>query len=646
MTITSIIPAYALSKGETVKQPTPVEVTTEAMQFDVTLPTKLPVTVKSDGEVLVATNTKIENNGFGPIVIKDLAVTPATGWEIVEFAHDFSTEYMNSKKFGMTIYNIPVATDGSYPILEVSNNGSYPKINGNNYVNILYKVNTGTFIEDTTLDMATVTVTVGWDEAEIKDFEIKPPKVDVSELNPEDYGVDYIVEVGTQFYVTGVATYALDGEDSFYGVTWESSDLSVATVGAQDGLVTVLAAGYFDITGTLPSGESASVKYGVPKEGTSEIPEPAPVVIPYLTFEEESGNDFTFQMSAKNWDGTLEYSTDGNTWTEYADVSTVVDSVNGKLYLRGSNNTRFATSTSTSDSSNSSIIQILPNTAHIRCIGNVETLLDYRTVINSEHPNMAKYCFCYLFKDCISLIQAPELPAVALIDYCYYNMFRNCTSLTQAPKLPAVTINGNSCYGYMFYGCSSLIQAPELPATTLGQSCYSNMFYDCSSLVQAPELPATTLANYCYSNMFTLCTSLTQAPALPATTLASSCYTRMFQSCSSLVQAPKLPATELITNCYSYMFYQCTQLVQVPELPATKLANGCYQSMFSNCTKIKLSTTQTEEYTIPYRVPIANTGTTATSALSSMFNSTGGTFKGTPTINTTYYLSNTNSIVE
>lgn len=844
MTITSIIPAYALSKGETVKQPTPVEVTTEAMQFDVTLPTKLPVTVKSDGEVVVATNTKIENNGFGPIVVKNLAVTPTTGWEIVDFNHDFSTEYMNSKKFGMTIYNIPVATDGTYPILEV-NNGNYPKIKGNNYVNILYKVNTGTFIEDTTLDMATVTVTVGWDEAEIKDFEIKPPKVDVSELNPEDYGVDYIVEVGTQFYVTGVATYALDGEDPFYGVTWESSDPSVATVGAQDGLVTVLSAGYFDITGTLPSGESASVKYGVPKEGTSEIPEP---IIAALIFEEESGNNFTFKIPSKKWDGTLEYSTDGKLWNTY-NANTTVNSTNGKLYLRGSNNTRFATSTSYN---NYSTIQLKPDTAKIRCSGDIGTLLDYTDVKLGNKPDIDNYAFyglfssckslvqtpelsninlsnscygkmffgctsltevselnttelssgcyaemfsgctsltqapklpatslasgCYrqMFYNCKSLVKAPELPALKATTSCYDTMFCNCIKLTDAPELPATTLESRcymqmfsgctslkkapellsttlaqdcynrmfegctqlisaqtelpaqklvsgcytymyhnckslktapklpstqliySCYQSMFDGCTSLIQAPELPATTLAENCYQNMFsgctsltqapnlpattltnycyqqmfINCTSLTQAPELPATTLADYCYSSMLSGCTSLTQAPELPATTLANYCYQSMFQGCELIVQAPELPATTLADHCYANMFQYCTSLTQAQALPATTLAEACYQWMFSqctsliklpalkpaplikncykgmfnNCTSIKVSSTETGEYTIPYTISNTGSSVAAADVAGDMFKGTSGTYTGTAYFRT-YYISNTNNIV-
>ena len=63
--------------------------------------------------------------------------------------------------------------------------------------------------------------------------------------------------------------------------------------------------------------------------------------------------------------------------------------------------------------------------------------------------------------------------------------------------------------------------------------------------------------------------------------------------------------------------------------------------MFYGCTKIKLSTTKTGNYQTAYRVPTSGTGVDSTSALTNMFSSTGGTFVGTPTINTTYYTENT-----
>ena len=257
---------------------------------------------------------------------------------------------------------------------------------------------------------------------------------------------------------------------------------------------------------------------------------------------------------------------------------------------------------------------------------------------------LAPNCYQEMFYGCTSLTQAPALPATTLADNCYSYMFRGCTSLTQAPSLPATTL-ANYCYQLMFYGCTSLTQVPYLPATTLATSCYYEMFQGCTSLTQAPALPATTLTNNCYYNMFRGCTSLTKAPSLPATTMAPNCYRSMFYGCTSLTQVPSLPATTLATSCYYEMFYGCTSLTQAPALPATTLTNYCYNSMFRGCTKIKVSSTQTGEYTIAYRIPTTETGTTATSALSNMFSSTGGTFTGTPEINTTYYLSNTNTVI-
>ena len=119
----------------------------------------------------------------------------------------------------------------------------------------------------------------------------------------------------------------------------------------------------------------------------------------------------------------------------------------------------------------------------------------------------------------------------------------------------------------------------------------------------------------------------------------------MFYGCTGLTQAPALPATTLVTYCYSGMFYGCTGLTQAPALPATTLVTYCYSNMFQNCTSLKLSSTKTGEYTQEYRIPSSGDGTTEQYALSDMFASTGGTFTGTPSINTTYYLSSDNMIV-
>ena len=122
------------------------------------------------------------------------------------------------------------------------------------------------------------------------------------------------------------------------------------------------------------------------------------------------------------------------------------------------------------------------------------------------------------------------------------------------------------------------------------------------------------IADYCFAHMFNGNTSLTTAPSLPATTLANSCYYQTFSECTSLTTAPSLPATTLANYCYFYMFYGCTSL--------------------------KVSETKTGSYQYAWRIPTGGTGTTASNWNTGMLSATGGTFKGNPAINTTYYVEN------
>ena len=209
-----------------------------------------------------------------------------------------------------------------------------------------------------------------------------------------------------------------------------------------------------------------------------------------IVFTGES-SDFTLKATYKEWNGTVEYSTDRTTWTTWD--GTAISSSNKKLYLRGSGNTTFRTSNGAKF-----VLSALAG-----CFGNLNTLLDYS---NPPTTLSANFCYNNMFAGCTNLTTAPELPATTLAIYCYFSMFNGCTNLTTAPELPATTLK-SSCYSSMFSGCTSLTTAPALPATTLAPSCYSTMFSGCTSLTTAPELPATTLKSNCYSSMFSGCTA-------------------------------------------------------------------------------------------------------------------------------------------
>lgn len=94
---------------------------------------------------------------------------------------------------------------------------------------------------------------------------------------------------------------------------------------------------------------------------------------------------------------------------------------------------------------------------------------------------------------------------------------------------------------------------------------------------------------------------------------------------------------------YNYMFYMlfynCSSLINLPVLTASTLTDGCYQSMFNGCTSIKLTETLVSEDQVSYRIPISGEGHEASQSLTNMFANTGGTFTGTPQIETIYYYS-------
>ena len=222
----------------------------------------------------------------------------------------------------------------------------------------------------------------------------------------------------------------------------------------------------------------------------------------FITNNYNGSNTITVTKNGAPTTGSdLAYSLDKNTWTTctYSQNKCTITLANrnDKVYFR---------STTGLSSSASYMYTIRGSQNHIAG-GDLRTLLDYTDVSLNTTPH---HCFYRLFNG------DAKLQSVSALDFS------------------ELTILADYCYAQMFRGCVSLYSAPELPATTLATSCYAEMFYECNSLYDPPILPATTLAENCYDGMFTYCTSLTYSPELPATTLATSCYDGMFTYCYNL----------------------------------------------------------------------------------------------------------------
>ena len=309
-----------------------------------------------------------------------------------------------------------------------------------------------------------------------------------------------------------ITDWGVEYEDSTSGTLWNTSEW-VKDVAS---------------TGTFYCPQSLPLEYGIDRipEGWTIKPTTEEVTEPnYLTFTaEEDSSSFGIKNVSNNNTPNILYSVDnGKNWKRLKEGETITLGHKGdKALLRGDNPTGLSSGT------NSYTKFVM--SGKIAASGSVMSLID----ITGEATAISqKGCFSYLFSECESLTQSPELPAKKLSEECYAYMFNNCTSLTKAPKLPAYTME-KLCYKYMFNGCTNLKEAPELPSTELEKSCYEGMFYNCTRLAQAPELPATTLSQNCYQSMFSGCKSLTQAPELPAEKLERECYYSMFEGCDSL----------------------------------------------------------------------------------------------------------------
>ena len=227
---------------------------------------------------------------------------------------------------------------------------------------------------------------------------------------------------------------------------------------------------------------------------------------------------------------TMQYSYDGVTWDAW-DLSALPFGGRTKVYVRGVGNERFG-----ADNSNYNKITFSTD-SFVYVSGIVESLLDGdNEVLTYGKQGILRQLFYQqrALRSAEGLLFEAQSTATNIVSV-YARMFEGCNNLLYAPKvLPANDFKGSYNYQYMFRDCTSLITAPELPAMVLGKECYQHMFRNCTSLVNAPELPATTLSVRCYQYMFYGCTSLVNAPELPATTLSEGCYQYMFDTCRKL----------------------------------------------------------------------------------------------------------------
>lgn len=200
-----------------------VTLTVNARNLRVTVPSVLPIDVDSDNNVTVATNAKINNLSDGPIEVTNVSVESQNDWEIVPFNTDFTKVPVDTKKYGMTMYNDDVSDGVPMALFDV--------IEGDSDLAVVYDGNVA--IQSNAynkLDIGHVVFTVRWKSETASDTRPKlsvgeTPRIAMNKVNTTVQHKYFVKEsstidaaIGTNFYI------------DFNDTPYENRDMSDDTI--------------------------------------------------------------------------------------------------------------------------------------------------------------------------------------------------------------------------------------------------------------------------------------------------------------------------------------------------------------------------------------------------------------------------------
>ena len=119
--------------------------------------------------------------------------------------------------------------------------------------------------------------------------------------------------------------------------------------------------------------------------------EPAPTANWLCFTAEEAGSTVAMAAKGEAPAVSLEYSTDGNTWSPFVVGTTTVtlSKIGDKMYMRAANSGNTGMGTSISN------YNYFVMTGKIAASGNVDTLLD-----QNGNATLTSYCYYYMFSSC------------------------------------------------------------------------------------------------------------------------------------------------------------------------------------------------------------------------------------------------------
>ena len=121
----------------------------------VTVPSVLPIYVDSNDNVTVAENAVISNLSEGPVEVTNVGVVADNGWSLVPFGTDFKKVPVDTKEYGMTMYNDDVIDGVDLTLFDI--------IGGGDNIRVVYDGNVAIQADAIGhLDIGHVVFTVAW----------------------------------------------------------------------------------------------------------------------------------------------------------------------------------------------------------------------------------------------------------------------------------------------------------------------------------------------------------------------------------------------------------------------------------------------------------------------------------------------------
>ena len=212
----------------------------------------------------------------------------------------------------------------------------------------------------------------------------------------------------------------------------------------------------------------------------------------YFTIQLLETGSFSWKMNGTGASYTIEYSKNGGEWTSITSDNNGVSisGVSGDRFRFKGLNDRYTKIDSTSYNTNYSFFDL---TVRCNISGNIMSLINGNDFSGTSLTSSNTYAFYALFKPSDTtngskLISAEDLilPEASCRN-CFEQMFYGSKNMIKGPKVIYVTdtySSGNNvyCCSHMFKYCVLLEEAPELPSDYIPAGGFTYMFEGCTNL--------------------------------------------------------------------------------------------------------------------------------------------------------------------